>query len=149
MRYLDMLSEQSTSPLTISIACALLQPSLHSLLIFDASFEGLQQIAQQMVALATAAGQKLRPVVMSATDDDDLWGTLMLPDRDGKLETRTQLFAPPSTDDIPLIIIPDLAALSLASARACIQLVDANVVHLERHGQHAVWSPRYYWLAGC
>ena len=50
---------------------------------------------------------------------------------------------------IPLLIIPDLAALSLAAARTCIMLVGANIAHLERHGQQEVWTPRYYWLAGC
>lgn len=149
MRYWQMVNEQSMDPLHTCIACSVLQPSLRSLLIFDAPFIRLEQIARQMVALAAEAGQKLRPVIMSAMNDDDLWGVRIFPGRDGRLATHAQLFSLSLDDEIPLIIIPDLATLSLASARACIMLVGATVAHLERHGQQEAWTPRYYWLAGC
>src|ERR1019366_5331399 len=155
MRYWQMLNEQSLNEQSIDtlqmcIACSLLQPPLRSLLIFDAPFSRLQQIAQQIVALAAQTGQKLRPVIINATDDDDLWGTRIFPGPDGLLETHAQIFSPSqNTDAIPLLILPDLAALSLAAARACIMLVGATVAHLERHGQQEAWTPRYYWLAGC
>lgn len=84
------------------------------------------------------------------TRSSSLSKTRILPTGDGSLATHRQIFAPPQqANEIPLIIIPNLATLSLAAARACIMLVDANVVHLERHGQKVAWSPRYYWLAAC
>lgn len=140
------------NPLSMGIACAMLQPALRSLLIFDAPFTGLQQVARQIVEIALqTTGQKLRPIVMSSNEcDDDLWGESVLPGSDGKTETRAQIFSPSHRpEETLLIIIPDLSALSLAAARASIMLVGANVANLERHGQHGIWSPRYYWLAGC
>ena len=145
-----MLDKQAVDPLHTCLACSILQPSLRSFLIFDAPPVKLGQVAQQLVALAAEAGQKLKPQILSATSDDDLWGIRILPGRNGLLETYTQIFSSSlDSAEIPLIIIPDLASLSLAAARTCIMLVGANVAHLERHGQQEVWVPRYYWLAGC
>jgi magnesium chelatase subunit D len=138
------------NPLITSIACSVLQPSLRSLLILDASFTALEQVAQQMLEIANAAGQTLRPVLLRSAEDDDLWGERILPGATDELETRLQIFSPPhDTNETLLLIIPDLSALSLAAARASIMLMGATVAHLERHGQQSVWSPHYYWLASC
>jgi magnesium chelatase subunit D len=138
------------SPLITSIACLVLQPSLRSLLILDASFTALEQVAQQMLEIANAAGQTLRPVLLRSAEDDDLWGERILPGATDELETHLQIFSPPhDTNETLLLIIPDLSALSLAAARASIMLMGATVAHLERHGQQSVWSPHYYWLASC
>ena len=80
-------------PLHTCLACSILQPSLRSLLIFDVPSIKLEQVAQQMVVLAAEGGQKLRPEILRATDDDDLWGTRILPGRDGLLETHAQVFS--------------------------------------------------------
>lgn len=144
------MSEQALSPLHTCISCAVLQPALRSILIFDAPFSRLEQIAQQMSTLAAEAGQRLRPLVISSAEDDDLWGGYWLPDSHGRLELHRQAFSPPMANgEVPLIILPDLRSLSLAMARTCIMLIGASVAHLERHGQQAMWTPRYYWLASC
>ncbi len=146
-----MSNERLTSPLSRAIACAVLQPALRSLLIFDTPFTGLEQIAYQVVEAAAQTGQQLRPIVVSmAGHDDDLWGEAILPGSDGTIKkVHARIFSPYETEETPLLIIPDLSALSLAAARACIMLVGAPVAHLERHGQQGMWTPRYYWLAGC
>jgi magnesium chelatase subunit D len=144
------LTTSSMQPLHICLASALLQPALCSVLVFDATFSGLEQIAQQMVALAAATGQQLTPQVIRAADDDDLWGEQRLPNSQGAMQTYAQLFSPPHPGQpTPLLIIPDLSTLNLAAARTCIMLLGSPVAHLERHGQQAAWTPRYYWLAGC
>ncbi|MEI6444396.1 MAG: hypothetical protein WCO29_15015 [Nostocales cyanobacterium ELA583] len=51
--------------------------------------------------------------------------------------------------EIRLVIIPDLTKLSLAAMRACVVLMGADVVHLERHGQNLYWQPNLCWLVGC
>jgi magnesium chelatase subunit D len=150
-----MMNEQtlnisSMEPLHICLASTLLQPALRSMLIFDAPFSGLEQIAQQMVMLAAASGQQLTPHVIRSANDDDLWGEYRLPDSQGTIQTQAQVFSPPQhAQATPLLIIPDLSTLNLTAARTCIMLLDSPVAHLERHGQQAAWTPRYYWLAGC
>ncbi len=144
------LTTSSMQPLHICLAIALVQPALRSVLVFDAPFSGLEQIAQQMVAMAAATGQQLTPQVIRAADDDDLWGEQRLPDNQGTMQTHAQLFSPPQPGQpTPLLIIPDLSTLNLAAARTCIMLLGSPVAHLERHGQRAKWTPCYYWLAGC
>jgi magnesium chelatase subunit D len=84
--------------------------------------------------------------------EDELWGSLGL-----SSESHRQLFqwnlgllaAGQNDSALRLVVIPDLAKLSLAAARACVVLMGADVVHLERHGQQAHWQPNLCWVAGC
>jgi len=54
-----------------------------------------------------------------------------------------------NSQEIPLVIIPDLTKLSLAAVRACVTLMGADLAHLERHQQQQSWRPNLCWLAGC
>src|SRR5436190_1788105 len=114
-----MSRRQSMSPLSKALVCAVLQPALRSLLIFDTPFAGLQQVAQQMVEMAAQTGQQLKPIILSTTErDDDLWGECILPNSLDNIEARTQLFLPQhNSEETLLLVIPDLSELSLAAAR--------------------------------
>lgn len=46
-----------------------------------------------------------------------------------------------------IVLVPDLASLSLPAARAAVILVGADVAHLERSGVSKMWRPRDRWLA--
>lgn len=140
-------------PLFTGLAGTILSPALRSLLIFDAPANGLQRIADHLrLLLEETSGQPVELALLGAFErDDDMWGRLPLPKRTEQGLTLTlhpQIFSPErSTGCIQLLVIPDLARLSLAAARTCTMLVGATVAHLERNEQSAVWQPRQIWLA--
>ena len=148
--------EFTTDDLIIkSLACAALNPGLRSILIFDAPYPVLQQLADILAQmLASATRQVVEPHLLSASaQDDDLWGSLPLPvPRNDSLAVKPafKLFSQErNAGKIQLITVPDLAKLSLAAARSCVMLVGADVAHLERNGQRERWQPQQWWLAGC
>ncbi len=144
----------TSSTLLLGLACAVLNPALRTILVYNAPWYGLQQIADSLQILAESSGQQIqRSQLGSAEHDDDLWGSLTVPTITGTQQThakwnRARLFSPERIAEVTqLILIPDLTAVSQAVARACIMQMDANVVHLERHSQSAMWQPRQYWIA--
>jgi magnesium chelatase subunit D len=145
------LTENTT--LLDGLACAALEPGLRSILVFDAPYSGLQQIAALLAQMLTCATDLPieRTILSSAARDDDLWGYLPLPgSRDAATIAFANLFSPArNSDKLQLIIIPDLSRVSLVAARAAIMLIGADVAHLERHGQQERWQPRLCWLAAC
>ena len=138
-----------------SLACAALNPGLRSILIFDAPYQVLQQLADILAQmLASATSQVVEPHLLSASaQDDDLWGGLLLPtlQKDSAaVKFFFKLFSQErNAGKVQLITVPDLAKLDLAAARACVMLVGADVAHLERNGQRERWQPWQWWLAGC
>jgi magnesium chelatase subunit D len=140
----------SLSTLFTTLACMALSPGLHSMLIFDAPYTGLQQIAALLESLLAATSD--RPVrryqLNAEMQDDDTWGSLWLPGRGSK--GRPLLFSPQrNAHELQLITIADLAQLNLSAARSCIMLIGSPVAHLERNGEHQQWHPEQCWLAAC
>ena len=143
------------NPLMRSLCCAALSPGLRSILLFDSSPVALQQVAATMASLlkVVTGCEKVIPVKLGTFEsEDDLWGHIGLWDELEKQPFKWQsglLGGEDNTQEIRLVIIPDLTKLSLAAARACMVLMGADVAHLERHGQKAHWQPNLCWLAGC
>ncbi len=146
-------------PFIQSLACVAINPGLRSVLMFDTPYRKLQltaTILTQMLECTT--GKEVEQVYLRVSElDDDLWGSLFIDHgSDGPLIVwrRGILANPPSNlqngeQPLRLVIIPDLAKLSLAAARACVMLVAADVAYLERYGYHAIWRPNMCWLASC
>ncbi len=138
-----------------SLACAALDPHLRSILIFDAPYPILQELAEMLAQmLASATNQPVEPHLLNASmQDDDLWGSLPLPTiQKGlpRVKPAFRLFSQQrNSGNTQLITIPDLAKLGLAATRACVMLINSDVVHLERNGQQAIWQPYQCWLASC
>jgi magnesium chelatase subunit D len=123
-------------------------------LVFDISPVALQQVAQTLsVMLKTVTGWEIVPVSLGTFEsEDDLWGCLGLWSESEKQPLHWQsglLGGGQKGSQLRLVVIPDLTKLSLAASRACVMLMGADVTHLERHGQHQHWRPRFCWLAGC
>ena len=157
------------NPLLTSLACAVLQPGLRSILVFDAPYNGLQQMANALAQMARVAGQSVLCAQLGTTEqDDDLWGQFSLPHssspttnsvlnpsspeetNEQRILARPLLFSSQNNiNTIPLIVIPDLNSLSLAAMRACVTQIGAEIVHLERNGQSDRWQTEQYWLASC
>lgn len=139
----------------ISALCAaVLTPGLRSILIFDANPRELRRIARTAAEiLRVSQGQPINTLTLGSSEtDDDLWGSFM-PHGGGK---GAPLFWQPGLlldgqeeDKNRVALIPDLAQLSLTAARACVSLVGESVASLERHGQHLLWRPEIFWIAGC
>ncbi|MCL2934217.1 MAG: hypothetical protein MGG11_18825, partial [Trichodesmium sp. MAG_R03] len=143
------------SSLMKSLCCVALNSKLRSILLFDISINNLQQVAGILVSLlkVTTESEIVVPLKLGTFEsEDDLWGQVGLGDELEKQAFNWQfgLFSSAdNTNEIKLVIIPDLTKLSLAAMRACVVLMGADVAHLERHGQQKFWQPNFCWLVGC
>ena len=146
-----------TTPLIRGLASSALQPGLRSILWFDAEHKALRGAAEVLLKMIQTATHKKVTIVQlgTAETDDRLWGQLAFSrqntqsKKSGPVRWQHGLLGKPSQDELRLIIIPDLTNLTLSAARTCVSLIDASVVHLERHGQQACYSPHFCWLASC
>ena len=138
-----------------SLCCVTLNPKLRSILLFDSSINSLQEVAGILLSLLkiTTGCERVVPLKLGTFEsEDDLWGQVGLGDELKKQAFKWQsglLGAADNTNEIRLVIIPDLTKLSLAAMRACVVLMGADVAHLERHGQQKSWQPNLCWLVGC
>ena len=138
-----------------SLCCVALNPKLRSILLFDSSINSLQQVGGILLSLLkiTTGCERVVPLKLGTFEsEDDLWGQVGLGDELNKQAFRWQsglLGATDNTNEMKLVIIPDLTKLSLAAMRGCVVLMGADVAHLERHGQQKSWQPNLCWLVGC
>ncbi len=151
-----ILTKEATlkNPLLQSLCCVALNPGLRSILLFDISPMGLQQVASILASFLaiTTNCDKVVPVKLGTFEsEDDLWGQISFGSQLEKSPFQWQpgiLSQAENIKEIRLIIIPDLTQLSLAAMRACVVLMGADVAHLERHGQTKTWQPSLCWLVG-
>ena len=143
-----MFNLTSNKTLITSLACAATSPGLRSMLVVDAPYAGLQQIADLLEKLLQ--GTTRRRIVQHKLGtfeiDEDVWGSLELP---GGKPIRRIFSAERNAEELQIISIADLSTLSVTAARSYLMLVNADVVHLERNGEHACWQPEQYWIAAC
>lgn len=141
--------------LTNELACAALTPGLRQILLFDASTEAFRDAAERLaVFLKAVTGRRPSVVTLgSAENEDDLWMRLTLEKigSENRLRLKQGRLVPASESANPiLVLISDLAHLSLHAARACVMLMGgAETASLQRNGLNFVWSPDMCWLAGC
>ncbi|RKZ93495.1 MAG: hypothetical protein DRR19_00970 [Candidatus Parabeggiatoa sp. nov. 1] len=143
-----------SNPFIRALASVVLQRGLHSVLVYDIPPTALNHVAallSQMLQVVTE--QEALCMTLGATDsEDDLWGYPTLRDdvEELTLGWRAKIIPKTYQDTRPrLMVIPNLANLSLAAARACVMLLGNEVIHLERHGRSQCISPNLWWLAGC
>lgn len=129
-------------------------PGLRSILLFDADRFILDAVAttlEQMLSLTTGR-VVVRRYLGAAQQEDDLWIRSELSYDDGRLAVTLRPGALAGELDekrFPLLVIPDLAELGLATTRGCVTLMDAGIAHMERHGVSHQWVPDACWLAAC
>lgn len=137
-----------------ALYAAALVPGLRSILVFDAQPHELRRIGRTgEKILSDFSGRPVRTLTLgSGETDDDLWGSFM-PQADGdKVPLCWRpglLYGGGDEDVIRVMLITNLARLSLMAARACVTLVGESVASLERYGQHHLWQPDILWIAGC
>jgi magnesium chelatase subunit D len=153
--------------LTRALACSALDPDLDGVLLTDAHQRTFDEAARTAAdLLAAATGRRPRTVVLgAATQEDDLWLTTRMWARDGTLGVSVRpgpLVGESESggagegegglegDRAPvLVLVHDLARLSLAGTRAAVQLLGATHAHVERYGQSHRWRPTARWIAAC
>lgn len=140
------------------LAHAALNPGLRSVLLFDATPTALRASALALAHMLTiTTGKTVKVVQLSSTDTEEtLWGSFSLAPGESLGESgpiarwRPGVLVPEQDERaLRLVLIPDLARLSLAARRACITLIGADVASLDRHGKHAEWNPDMCWIASC
>ncbi|TRV76139.1 hypothetical protein FKN01_19850 [Streptomyces sp. 130] len=138
------------------LVSAALDPSLAGVLLFDVPPEHLPVVARAFAQLlgrscGHPAGRPApRTVLDSATVDEDLWIRPRVrrgPEGIGFTFGPGPLAEP---DDGPrLVVVPDLARLSVPGRRAAVQLLGQDTAALEHSGIRHHWRPRARWLACC
>lgn len=144
----------SNTTLITGLAAAALNPGLRSILMLDAPYSGLQQVAAFLAELLrTVTGRQVKLYHLGPFEsDDDVWGGLDLTWHNagpGAFPTQRLFSAERNARELQLIIIPDLTTLTLVAARSVTMLVGTDVAHLERNGASACWHPQQCWIAGC
>lgn len=137
-----------------ALLAAAVTPGLRSILLFSAdrlTLDAVTHALEQMLSLTTGR-DVVRRYLGSSQQEDDLWIRPDLSSEDGRLSVRLRpgtLAMGLDETRMPLLVIPDLAELSLAAARGGVALMGASVAHLERYGASRQWFPDACWLAAC
>ena len=136
------------------LAAMAVTPQLDGLLLLDAPSETLRTASHRLSELLRDAdGREPRTLLLGAQlTDDELWSRLVVrQDDDGykQLCPAPGFLVQRDEDPVVLVVVPDLARLSVPARRSLVTLLDSPAAHLERHGQHRSWRPRLKWLAGC
>ncbi|WP_019499170.1 hypothetical protein [Pseudanabaena sp. PCC 6802] len=136
------------------LACAALGTHHpNGVLLFDEVGKDSLEISRFLRAMVAAAtGDTVDIVTLSSWhDEDDLWGTFVLKGTSAEKFTRQEglLTGGQAEGQRRIVVIPELANLSLTAMRAIVSIMGMETAYLERHGQKRNWTPKLYWLAGC
>ncbi|ROQ66084.1 magnesium chelatase subunit D [Streptomyces sp. 840.1] len=141
--------------LLTALVCSALEPGLTGVLLFDLPSEQVPAVARVFAeVLGTACGRPPeavpRTTLDAATADDDLWSRPLVRRGSGGIEFTLGPGPLAETGDVPpLVVVPDLARLSVPGMRAAVQLLGADTATLEHSGIRRRWTPRARWLAFC
>ncbi|MFI6967290.1 hypothetical protein [Streptomyces sp. NPDC050255] len=142
--------------LLAAFVCSALEPSLTGVLLFDLPPEYFSAVAgafTQVLGRAAGHDQDLavpQTVLDAATVDEDLWIRPRVRRNSQGIEFTFGPGPLVEKDDGPqLVVVPDLARLSVPGMRAAIQLLGADTATLEHSGIRHRWRPRARWLACC
>ncbi|WP_189888313.1 hypothetical protein [Streptomyces xantholiticus] len=130
-----------------ALACAAVDRGLSGVLLFDLDPALAAPLGAWLAALLPdSAGST---VLSAEALDDDLWVTVRPAAGavGGFRPAPGPLYAAGRAPAV--LVAPDLSRLGLAPSRAAITTLTADVAHLERDGQQAVWAPADRWVAGC
>ncbi|MFD8964463.1 hypothetical protein ACFV0C_05555 [Streptomyces sp. NPDC059568] len=147
--------------LLTALVCAAVEPGLPGVLLFDLPPELTTPVTEVFARLVgRAAGtpedadDAARAVSLTtlgaATRDEDLWIRPRLArGPDGISFTLVPGPLTESPAGPSLVVVPDLARLSVSGMRAVVQLLGADVATVEHSGLRHRWQPRARWLAVC
>ncbi|MFE0414535.1 magnesium chelatase [Streptomyces tendae] len=141
--------------LGLALVCAAAEPALSGVLLLDLDPRLVDPVTRLFGAVLAGAAEPARPpLVLGAADrDEDLWTRTRIRGGEHGITVRTEPGPLTEGDDAdgppPLVVVPDLARLSVAGMRAAVQLLGADLVTVERGGPRRTVRPRARWLAVC
>ena len=131
---------------TQALASCAFDSRLGGVLLFDVDPDLVLPLAQWLAALLGSASPVA--VVDSSRTEDELWERIVPEPSGAGFRPEPGPLAgyrrPPG-----VVAVPDLTRMSLPGARAAVTTIGADVVHLQRAGQQAVWRPEDRWVAAC
>ncbi|MFB6877989.1 hypothetical protein [Streptomyces sp. NPDC056323] len=138
--------------LLTALVCAAVEPKLSGVLLFDLPDAHLATVADVLDRLlAGPTGTPVpRTTLTAATTDEHLW--LRPRASRGPNGIDFALDPGPLTEPVPgpsIVVVPDLARLSLPGKRAAVQLLGADAATVEHAGLRRRWRPGARWLAVC
>ncbi|MEV7681124.1 hypothetical protein AB0O64_21620 [Streptomyces sp. NPDC088341] len=154
-------SDELARRLLAVLVCAAVEPGLPGVLLFDLPPELTAPVTEVFAGLVgraagapEGAGGPDRAVSLTtlgaATRDEDLWIRPRLArGPDGISFTLVPGPLTESPAGPSLVVVPDLARLSVSGMRAVVQLLGADVATVEHSGLRHRWRPRARWLAVC
>ncbi|MFF4896764.1 magnesium chelatase [Streptomyces sp. NPDC001068] len=143
--------EDLAARLMLALTCAAADQALSGVLLFDLDPRLVDPVARLFTGILGGGGT---PVMLGATSrDEDLWTrTRLHRGRDGisfRTEPGPLVEGDGSSGRPPLIVVPDLARLSVAGMRAAVQLLGADVAVVEHTGLSLTVRPTARWLVAC
>ncbi|WP_406473547.1 magnesium chelatase [Streptomyces sp. NBC_01615] len=138
-----------------ALACSAVDPALSGVLLFDLDPQLVDPVARVFAELLGGpSGRRATPVMLGADSrDEGMWTRPVLrQERDGitfAIEPGPLLGAEDPGAAPPLLVVPDLARLSVAGMRAAVQLLGADVAVVEQTGLRRTSRPLARWLAVC
>ncbi|MFE7328727.1 hypothetical protein ACFU8W_27875 [Streptomyces sp. NPDC057565] len=142
--------------LLTALVCSAVEPRLSGVLLFDLPADSIASVTRMFASLlarstgGTDGAEVPRTVLGAATQDQELWVRPRL--RSGPGGIAFTLAPGPLTEAEavpPLVVVPDLARLSVPGMRAAVQLLGTDVATVEHSGLRRQWSPRARWFAIC
>ncbi|WTW93330.1 hypothetical protein OG216_08040 [Streptomycetaceae bacterium NBC_01309] len=122
------------------------EPRADGVLFLDADPAVLGALAQDLVNELNARGKPSRVVVLHPWHkDEDLWSRWGVTGEGFRVDPGLLVEA---SDDVPVVVVPDLANAGTAVLRAVVTTAGADVAHAESTGRSDRWAPRARWLAG-
>jgi magnesium chelatase subunit D len=139
-----------TERVSTVLACVALDPQLSGVLLLDLDPVLLFPLATWLAELIGGPLRDDQPPVIDLGyrhTEEALWGRFVLtPDRANPLDWIPGVLDRHASRP-GIVMMPDLARLSLPAARAAVALVGADVAHSESARQSSTWHPRDRWLA--
>ncbi len=131
-----------------AFACAALEPGTGGLLLLGLDPAHAPAVAEACARVLEAVrGTPVPRLTLGAADrDEDLW-LRTRPQRSGGVLSFVRGPGPLTGDS--LVLVPDLARLSLAGMRAAVQTAGADVAVVEHAVVSRTWRPRALWLVCC
>ena len=133
------------------LVVATIESSLQGLLVVDATERDLLKFADRWMQILTIArNSPCRKLILnSATTEENLWGYFSISQESerSRIDWKQSLLVEHGNNPL-LVIIPDLARLSLPAIRACVTLLDSECATLQRNGIDRTWQPRFWCIAG-
>ncbi|MFF1837065.1 hypothetical protein ACFVXE_23095 [Streptomyces sp. NPDC058231] len=139
--------------LLTALVCSVVEPGLSGVLLFDLPGDGVTSVTRvfaSLLARSSGGAAVPRTVLGAATRDEELWVRPRLGNGPGGIGLTLAPGPLTEADGVPsLVVVPDLARLSIPGMRAAVQLLGADVATVEHSGLRRRWAPRARWLAGC